>query len=171
MSPPGDPESKPPRRKRGRLPSVDDTIDEFPGSPTPPVEHLISKVAAVEEVVADHAATLAERYEMPSTEAWARLERRMDATDQRVKVCETEREQRSKWTKLIRAGLGLLGAGTTSALAWAVIKIGDAGEERAEARQRAEQLRDVIESVRALQVQQAVDHAILEDLRTRRTGP
>jgi hypothetical protein len=108
---------------------------------------------------------------MPSTEAWQRLEARVGAMDARVKVCETEREHRGKWAKLIRAGLGLLGAGTTSALAWAVIKIGDAGEERAESRQRAEQLRDVIESVRALQLQQAVDHAILEDIRTRRIGP
>lgn len=170
MTPPGAPPDSGRGRKRDRVPTLDDTADDFPGAPTP-VEHLISRVAAVEEVAADHAAVLAERHEMPSTEAWARLERRIDATETRVKVCEEERTARSKWTRLIRAGLGLIGAGTTSALAWAVLKIGDAGEERAEARQRAQQLHDAIETVRALQVQQAVDHAILEDLRTRRTGP
>lgn len=155
MTPPRDPPDSGKGRVR-RPPSLGDTIDE----PTP-VEHLISRVAAVEEVAADHAATLAERHEMPSTEAWAKLEARQTATEARVKVCEDERAARSRWAKVVRGLLASLGAAAVSALAWAVVKIGDAGEERADAKRRADDLRGVIETVRALQLQMAADHALL----------
>ncbi len=167
MTPPRDP----PDSGRGRVrrpPSLGDTIDELT-----PVEHLISRVAAVEEVAADHAATLAERHEMPSTEAWHRLEARVGAMDARVKVCETEREHRGRWAKILRGLLASLGAGAVAALSWAVVKIGDAGEERADAKRRADDLRGVVEAVRALQLQYAADHALLlQHLNApTRTGP
>ena len=155
MTPPRDPPDSGKGRVR-RPPSLGDTIDELT-----PVEHLISRVAAVEEVAADHAATLAERHEMPSTEAWAKLEARQTATEARVKVCEDERAARSRWAKVVRGLLASLGAAAVSALAWAVVKIGDAGEERAAAKRRADDLRGVIETVRALQLQMAADHALL----------
>lgn len=144
-----------------------DTIDE----PTP-VEHLISRVAAVESVVVDQAATIAERHEMPSTEAWARLEDRIGRAEARVKVCEDERDRRSRWAKVVRGLLASVGAGAVAALSWAVVKIGDAGEERADAKRRADDLRGVIETVRALQLQYAADHALLiQHLSQPRTGP
>ena len=165
-------------RKRVRPPSVDETIDELT-----PVEHLIEQVgavkqevAAVQAVVTDHAATLSERYEMPSSEAWQRMSRRMDDLADRLKVCETEREVRNRWAKWIRALLGMLGAGATSALAWVVVKIGDAGEERQAEKQRAAQIQTMADAIRALDARlteittsQAVDHARLDDLR--RPGP
>ncbi len=168
MTPPRDP----PDSGRGgvrRPPSLGDTIDELTI-----VEHLISRVAAVEEVAADHAATLAERHEMPSTEAWSRLEARQTATEARVKVCEDERAARSRWGKLLRGLLASLGAGAVAALSWAVVKIGDAGEERADAKRRADDLRGVVEAVRKMQLDFAADHALLlQHLQqmTPRTGP
>ena len=163
------PDSKPPRRKRGRLPSVDETFDECDRSP---VEHLIyevsrvkERVAAVEGVAVDHAATLAERHEMPTSEAWQRMATRIDALHARLQVCEEERAVRSRWARWIRGILAALGTGAVSALAWVVVRIGDAGEDRAVSRQRDEQLRRAVEAVEALKLQQAVDHARLEDLR------
>ena len=172
------PPRDPPDSGKGRAPRVprartdagelDRTIDELT-----PVEHLISRVAAVESVVVDQAATIAERHEMPSSEAWQRLEDRVGAMDARVKVCETEREHRGKWAKIVRGLLASLGAGAVAALSWAVVKIGDAGEERADAKRRADDLRGVIETVRALQLQMAADHALLiQHLNApTRTGP
>jgi hypothetical protein len=172
VTPPRDPDSgrgRAPRTPRARTDAgeLDRTIDELT-----PVEHLISRVAAVESVVVDQAATIAERHEMPSTEAWHRLEDRIGKAEARVSVCETEREHRGKWTKIVRGVLASLGAAAVSALAWAVVKIGDAGEERADAKRRADDLRGAIEAVRALQLQMAADHALLiQHLSQPRQGP
>ncbi len=162
MTPPRDPpdsgKGRAPRPPRARTDAgeLDRTIDELT-----PVEHLISRVAAVESVVVDQAATIAERHEMPSTEAWHRLEERIGKAEARVKVCEDEREHRGRWAKILRGLLASLGAGAVAALSWAVVKIGDAGEERADAKRRADDLRGVVEAVRALQLQYAADHALL----------
>ena len=177
MTPPRDPpdsgKGRVPRSPRARSDAgageLDRTFDELT-----PVEHLISRVAAVESVVVDQAATIAERHEMPSTEAWQRLEAKVGAMDARVKVCETEREHRGKWAKVVRGLLASLGAAAVSALAWAVVKIGDAGEERADAKRRADDLRGVVEAVRKMQLDFAADHALLlQHLQqmTPRTGP
>lgn len=174
MTPPRDPDSgkgRVPRSPRARTDAgeLDRTIDELT-----PVEHLISRVAAVESVVVDQAATIAERHEMPSTEAWARLEDRIGKAEARVKVCEDEREHRGRWAKILRGLLASLGAGAVAALSWAVVKIGDAGEERADAKRRADDLRGVVEAVRKMQLDFAADHALLlQHLQqmTPRTGP
>lgn len=127
------------------LAEMDRTVDELT-----PVEHLIDRVREVEAVVVDHASTLAERYEMPHAEAWQRLEARIAAAEARVKVCEDERESRSRWARVARWAKGLGAGSVLAALVWAVTMIGDAGAAReAAARDKAAAAR-VIEDVRGL---------------------
>ena len=144
-------------RGKARAPSLDDTLDDDPANRTP-VEHLIDRVVGVEAVV-----VIAERWTLPDTEAWHRLEDAIADVAKRVKICEAERESRGRWAKILRGVLASLGAAAVSALAWAVVKIGDAGEERAESARRASDLRDVIQAVRDIQLQFAADHARLTD--------
>lgn len=170
------------------VPGLDDTEDDFPG-PLTPVEHLISRVGKVEEVVADHAATIAERHEMPSSEAWQRLEDTVyairSAADrntrelsvevvrlgERVKICEDEREKRGRWALLLKIAKGIGVGGLGTALVWAVVSIGDAGAAREAAARDKATAREVFQDVRALREQFAADHALLQLLVSRFAPP
>lgn len=129
-----------------------------------PVDELRERVNAVGGVVADHAATIAERYSMPSTEAWRRLVARQDAIDARVAVCEDERKARARWAKIWTWAKGLGGGGVFAVLVWAVVQIGNAGAARERAAADAAALREVINDVRVLRESTAADHALIQVL-------
>lgn len=146
--------------------TLDDTVDELT-----PVEHLAGKVATVEGVTADLAMTLAERYEMPSTEAWSRLVERMNAADRdrtamsaRVEVCEAERAHRAKWARVWTWAKGVGGGGVVAALVWAVTAVGDAGASREAAARDAAIQRQLVDDVRALREATAADRALIQVL-------
>lgn len=150
---------------RGRL-DLGDTVDDFADESTP-VEHLIAKVAAVEGVVADHAATLAERYDMPSTEAWRAMVTRQDTLEGRVAVCEREREHRAKWAVAWRWAKGVTGGSVVAGLVWAVTMIGDGGAAREAAARDKARAEEIYLDVRVLRESFAADHALLQLLLTR----
>lgn len=156
---------EPPDSGRGRLPHQDWSGREItrPGvhvepreKPTP-VDELRVRVGATESAVADHAATIAERYSMPSTEAWRRLEKR-------VAVCETERAARARWAKVWTWARGIGAGGVFAVLVWAVTAVGDAGASRERAARDAAALREVIDDVRVLRESTAADHALIQVL-------
>lgn len=144
-------------------PSLDDTADEssFPGGKTP-VEHLRARVDQVAEVVADHAAVIAERHDMPSSEAWARLVSRLDEMATRVAVCEDERKARAKWARIWTWAKGLGAGGVLAALTWAVVQIGNAGADRERTRARTAAHDQLVVDVRLLREAYAADHALLQ---------
>jgi len=149
---------------------LDATEDDFPG-PLTPVEHLQHEVAQVKAAVIDHGATLAERYTMPHAEAWKRLEDRIAASEDRLKVCELERERRGRWTLILKWVKGIGAGGLAAALVWAVTMIGDAGAAREAAARDKATARQVHDDVRTLREQFAADHALLQLLVSRFAPP
>lgn len=143
------------------VPALDDTIDDFPGGATP-VDQLRSRVDRVAEVVADHAAVIAERHDMPSSEAWARLEARLDDMAARVAVCEDERKAWARWARVWTWAKGIGAGGVLAALTWAVVQIGNAGADRERSRARAAAHDQLVVDVRLLREAFAADHALLQ---------
>ena len=140
---------KDPTRPGPHAPALDDTIDDFPGGATQ-VDQLRSRVDRVAEVVADHAMVIAERHEMPSSEAWSRLEARLDDMAARVAVCEDERKARAWRTKVWTWAKGIGGGGILTALIWAVVQIGNAGADRERAKARAALLDRLVDDVKEI---------------------
>ena len=149
---------------------LDATEDGFPG-PLTPVEHLQHEVAQVRAAVIDHGATLAERYALPHTEAWRRLEADLAAVAERVKVCEVEREKRGRWTLIVKWAKGVGAGSVVMALVWAVAMIGDAGAAREASKRDKATAERVIEDVRGLRESFAALEARVQILIARMMQP
>ena len=149
---------------------LDKTEDDFPG-PLTPVEHLQHEVAQVKAAVIDHGATLAERYTLPHTEAWQRLEDRIAKAEARVEVCEIEREKRGRWTLILKWLKGIGAGGVVMTLVWAVTMIGDAGAAREASKRDKATAERVIEDVRGLRESFAALEARVQILIARMMQP
>lgn len=135
------------------------THDDFRDEPTPIREfhRLEQRVANVEAVAIEARLRVEQADSLPSTE-WAQ---RIEA---RVKVCEDERADRAKWAWIWKWAKGIGTGGVLTALAWAVMTIGNQGAARESARRDADILHRLIDDVRALRESTAADHALIQVL-------
>jgi hypothetical protein len=114
---------------------------------------------------------LAERYTLPHTEAWQRLEDRIAKAEARVEVCEIEREKRGRWTLILKWLKGIGAGGVVMTLVWAVTMIGDAGAAREASKRDKATAERVIEDVRGLRESFAALEARVQILIARMMQP
>lgn len=149
--------------------------DETTDDEMTPVKHLLEEVGHIREVVADHSATIAERWAMPSSEAWAAMVKRLDGLEKTAAALEADRAKRAteaeaevsrkeKRKKLLTAGGVAVAGSVLSILTWAVVELGNAGARRRDAENLSSTVRSLVERVEKIREQQVSDSALLHYL-------
>lgn len=172
--------SRVPTRPGPHVDPLDATEDDPPdsgsgrfGRELTPVEHAHEiRLARVEAATVRIETAYEGRGALPDTEWARRADARIDDVAARIKVCEDERDRRTRWAPVIKWAKGVGAGGVVTALVWAVVKIGDAGAAREGAARDAQIMRALVDDVRQMQLDFAADHALLyQHLRPGTTSP
>lgn len=150
-------------RRRPPAPPPDDlerTEDELT-----PVENLALEVETLKTRVADQAAAIAERWGMPSTEAWARILTEIEKLGS--KVAELDKEQRerkereARWGRVLAWAKPIAGTLALTILTWAVAELGNAGARRRDAAALGATITKLVTEFELVRDRQIADHALL----------